>query len=65
VCREKQSPFQPHTRGLTKQDARLPWKVRSRHAWLHAIHVLISSALPSAAYNTGEESEFGGGRMRV
>ena len=37
------------TSGLTKQDARWPLKVWSRQAWLHAMHVLISSSRPCAA----------------
>ena len=38
--------------GLTRHDARRMEKVWSRHAWLHPMHVLISSLRPSACQAT-------------
>ena len=42
--------------GLTRQVARCLRKVWSRHAWLHAMHVLISSARPCSALRTNSGS---------
>src|SRR3546814_13357614 len=39
-------------RGLTRQLARLFWNTWSRHAWLQAMQVLISGALPLRALAT-------------
>src|SRR3546814_4256647 len=46
-------------RGLTRQLARLFWNTWSRHAWLQAMQVLISCALPLRALAThhGSRSE--------
>ena len=41
-----------HALGLTRQLVSFSWKVWSRQAWLHAIHVLMRSALSAAALFT-------------
>mmetsp|Transcript_13769 Transcript_13769/g.40763 ORF Transcript_13769/g.40763 Transcript_13769/m.40763 type:complete len:205 (-) Transcript_13769:834-1448(-) len=38
--------------GFTRHDARLPLKVWSRQAWLHPMHVLMSSSRPVSALAT-------------
>src|SRR5262249_48312025 len=49
-----------HARGLTRQDDFLLSKTWSRHAWLQAMQVLISSARPSAALFTKNGSASSG-----
>ena len=52
-------------RGLTRQEVSLPPKVWSRQAWLQAMQVLISSALPCAALLTNSASARKGRAMET
>ena len=45
-----------HAAGLTRHEAVRFSKMWSRHAWLHAMHVLISSARPAIALFTNSAS---------
>ena len=57
---ERTSVVSRPARGLTRQDAFLFWNTWSRHAWLQAMQVLISSARSSAALLTKNGSASSG-----
>ena len=42
--------------GLRRQLAFMAWNVWSRHAWLHAMHTLMSSRFPAMAWMGGAGS---------